>query len=132
MRELGCGQAPSLQGAPGVCPPPDKVLSPGLRQQSRGRTAPKPSTPCPYSEFLEDGRCAPGLSGRMHASSDGRGGEGGDPSGCLASLAHRFYLNMARWVCSCSSPLMTQEKSPKDSAPAARGTGRRRMAPALV
>lgn len=31
------------------------------------------------------------------------------------------YLNMARWVCSCSSPLMTQEKSPKDSAPVGEG-----------
>lgn len=33
------------------------------------------------------------------------------------------YLNMARWVCSCSSPLMTQEKSPKDSAPVGEGEG---------
>ena len=32
-----------------------------------------------------------------------------------------LYLNMARWVCSCSSPLMTQEKSPKDSAPVGKG-----------
>ena len=32
-------------------------------------------------------------------------------------VALSSHLNMARWVCSCSSPLMTQEKSPKDSAP---------------
>lgn len=38
-----------------------------------------------------------------------------------AQPAHGSHLNMARWVCSCSSPLMMQENSPKDSAPAGEG-----------
>lgn len=54
---------------------------------------------------------------------DGRG----QPSTALCS-----YLKMARWVCSCSSPLMTQEKSPKDSAPMDEGDWLGRKVPALV
>lgn len=42
----------------------------------------------------------------MYVSSDGRGGEGGDFSGCFVSLVYRFYLNMVRWVCFCFFSLM--------------------------
>lgn len=33
------------------------------------------------------------------------------------------HLKTARWVCSCSSPLITQENNPKDSAPGDEGRG---------
>lgn len=48
---------------------------------------------------------------------NGRGKEWVASAAAWLAQLSCFYLNMARWVCSCSSPLMTQEKSPKDSAP---------------
>lgn len=33
------------------------------------------------------------------------------------------HLKTARWVCSCSSPLIIQENNPKDSAPGEEGRG---------
>lgn len=37
----------------------------------------------------------------------------------------RTHLKTARWVCSCSSPLIMQENNPKDSAPGEEGRGAR-------
>lgn len=52
---------------------------------------------------------------------NGRDREGVAPAAAWPAQLRCSYLNMARWVCSCSSPLMTQEKSPKDSAPVGEG-----------
>lgn len=52
---------------------------------------------------------------------DGAGRQAVAPAAAWPAQLWCSYLNMARWVCSCSSPLMTQEKSPKDSAPMGEG-----------
>ena len=66
-----------------------------------------------------------GLSGGagFRPGGDGRGREGLAPAAAWPAQPWGSHLNMARWVCSCSSPLMTQEKSPKDSAPVDEGDG---------
>lgn len=55
--------------------------------------------------------------GHVVKAEAGRGG----PGAAWPAQLWCSYLKMARWVCSCSSPLMTQEKSPKDSAPVDEG-----------
>lgn len=58
-----------------------------------------------------------GAASRPRRDGRGMGVGAGGPSVAWTPQPCCSYLNMARCVCSCSSPLMTQEKSPKDSAP---------------
>ena len=125
----GLCRAPSRAPAPPARP---GAPSPGLAaQHCGGPRHTNPSHHHPAREFRHGGRRPPGAERRAEGQLQGLGlghtvmaEQGGRvPAAAWPARPRCSYLNMARCVCSCSSPLMTQEKSPKDSAPAGEGDG---------